>query len=358
MTEPALSTGCFVHHEGRLGGADLQAVELASHSQPSLSQILKVLAKRTHIVGVHCPCPNRGVAVDLAAPRERRARLAQALHDTMRLAAAVHAEYIVVHAFYCFVEELPADDVERMAVLRRSAGALDGGIAEYRGSERYREAQQRARDNLKALLPELTRAYPRQRILLENLNPRMGYGGIWLDEVAEIARDLGDSVGICLDVGHLALSAAALELDMADTVRRTRDLIRTLHLHQNFAGRYFVDRHWNDPGPRPDLQEVDLHLPLLACGRVIEAASAVTVSPDNSAFVGLLEGAVRYAPSDGRTSIDGEGVIAGCVPVKCLLDCVAGFSRPVLELDSRYAPLADILGEYELARRREHPVLA
>jgi sugar phosphate isomerase/epimerase len=376
MLPAALSTGCFVGHEQRLTEADLQLVELASHRESDLPVVLRALADRsTRIVGIHAPCPNRGASLDLAARGDRRGPVVEALHEAMGLADLVGADYVVVHAFYCFDGELPSDDIERMAVLRQAASAPDVGIAEYRRSPRYREAQRRATENLRALLPELQRDHPGRTLLLENLNPRVGYGGIWLDDVTQMARELGGRVGVCLDVGHLALSAAVLGLDMAETVRSARRLIRTLHVHQNFGGRYFVDRRWDETVPRTDLQELDVHLPLLASCTPVDSSAPVVVTPDNRAFAGILTGAVRYvglgpagqgvddpptgpaaALHDARRSPAGAA-LRGLVPIARLVRLVDASVRPVLELDSRYAPLDDILLEHRLAHRGEHPVL-
>jgi hypothetical protein len=59
---------------------------------------------------------------------------------------------------------------------------------------------------------------------------------------------------------------------------------------------------------------------------------------------------------DARRSPAGAA-LRGLVPIARLVRLVDASVRPVLELDSRYAPLDDILLEHRLAHRGEHPVL-
>jgi sugar phosphate isomerase/epimerase len=347
MTDIALSTGCFIGHENQLAATRLDAVELASHSADSLHRITALLLEQgTWIRGVHSPCPSRGFVPDLAATGKRSEQAAEAICDAVDLATTIGAEYVVVHAFYCNDGDLPANDAERARALRSLPSRAS--IAEYVDSERYAAARERSRSNLERVLDQLPADRP--AIVLENLNPRIGYGGILLDDVVEVATGL-DGVGVCLDVGHLVLAAAALGHDIEGQLDRARELIRVVHVSQNFAGRYFVDRWWRESRARPGLQEVDAHLPLLTGYERDEEAGESFATADNSAFEGLTMGAAVYACRPDAELIDGA-------VTQRLLSLVDSSVPRVLELDSRYAPLAEILAEYEAARSGTHPVLS
>jgi len=344
----ALSTGCFIGFEDRLERADLGPIELASHTHNTLRPVLASLGQGSaRVVGVHGPCPSRGSTLDLAADGDRWAAAANGIREAMEVADAIGARYLVIHAFYCLAADLPADDVERAIALRRQHGHRS--ISEYIRSDRYMEARERAKRNVKSLLPELRKRFPRQKIVLENLNPRFGYGGIRLGDVVAIVSEFGGDVGICLDMGHLALSATALGEQMEEGVLEAKELIWTAHIHENFAGRHFVDRHWHESASRPALQEVDTHLPFLTRYRRLEVEEASQAMTENSAFAAILDGVVHY------TSQGNGELVQGAVPVERLLSLLDPSAIRVLEFDSRYAPLDDILAEYALARQGKHP---
>jgi len=194
--------------------------------------------------------------------------------------------------------------------------------------------------NLAALVPRWRRRFPRLRLILENLNPRHGYGGIVFQDVVDIAAELGGEVGICLDVGHLTLAEAALGVDMSESVAAARDLIWSVHLHQNFAGRYCIDRHGSDALPRPLLQDVDCHLPFEATMWRGATPGGWVVGRENAAFLGVLEGPVQYVPSPGALPV------RGAVDLERWLSKVGAETQLVLELDARYVPLDDVLASY------------
>ena len=213
-TEIALSTGCFIRQEQHLAEADIQAVELSSHSEATVKDILALLqSKGSRILSVHCPCPSRGSGLNLGGEGEVWQQTARSIDEGMQIAHAVGAKYLVIHAFYCIPSELPSDDLKRAEFLRTFFGDMSQGIAEYVISNYYQECLNNAITNLKSILPTLKKKYPKQTIVIENLNPRIGYGGILLGDVQKIAESLDGEVGICLDVGHLALSAAALGIE-------------------------------------------------------------------------------------------------------------------------------------------------
>jgi sugar phosphate isomerase/epimerase len=363
MSQVGLSSGCFIGYEDHLAASAVRCIELSGHRDVPLSRILAVLEERgIQVLSVHCPCPGTSAGLNLAATGDGWLATAAALRASFEIARRYDARYIVIHAFYCLPEGLPADDGRRIDALQRlfpaasPTGAEGAAFAEYLSSEAYQQALERAVANLASLLPELQREFPRQRLVLENLNPRVGYCGIRIADVVRVAGAFGGDVGICLDLGHLTLAARALGDPMHDDLRAARDLIWTTHVHQNFAGRFFVDRTWDSPRPHPGLQEVDVHLPLLTRYRRNGQegdGGRPEVAADNSAFTGILEAAVQYAP--GGSDEDGTAV-AGAVPVEELLALLLPSANRVFELDSRYAPLAEIVDEYALACRGEHPV--
>jgi sugar phosphate isomerase/epimerase len=351
-----LSSGCFTGYEDRLAASAVRFVELSGHRDAPLSLVLAALEERgIQVLSVHCPCPGTSDGLNLAATGEGWLATAAALRASFEIARRYDARYVVIHAFYCLPQGLPADDGQRIDALQRLFP--DGtDFPGYLSSEAYQQALERAAANLASLLPGLQREFPRQRLVLENLNPRVGYCGIRIADLLQVAGAFGGDIGLCLDLGHLALAARALGDPMRDEIRAARDLIWTTHIHQNFAGRFCVDRAWDNPRPRPGLQEVDTHLPLLTRYRRDcrdGDGGRPEVAADNSAFAGILEAAVQYAPG----CPDGDGAaVAGAVPVEELLALLLPSANRVLEFDSRYAPLAEIVDEYALARRGEHPV--
>jgi Xylose isomerase-like TIM barrel. len=350
-TEIALSSGCFINQEQHLATADIHAVELSSHSEAAVKEILTTLsAKGVRILSVHCPCPSRGSGLNLGGEGESWQKTSRSIEEGMNLASAVGAKYLVIHAFYCIPNELPSDDFKRAEFLRTFFGDISQGMAEYVKSDYYRECRHNAIVNLKTILPALKKKYPKQKIVLENLNPRIGYGGILLSDVKEIAESLDGDVGICLDVGHLSLSAAALEVEFEQVIIDAKDMILTTHLHQNFSGRYCVDRNWySDVPTQVGLQEVDIHLPLTGQYRVLGKVSEENVNGDNSAFKSILQGVVQYEGSN-------NSALHPDVPVERWLSLLNRSTHRVFEFDSRYAPIKHILDEINWAQNGKHPL--
>lgn len=350
----ALSSGCFIGHENCIADAEVRRVELSGHRVDGFKYVLdQFRTSGTKVVGVHSPCPVRKAGVNLGASGALWQSAKQELFETGDIACGCHADYVLVHAFYCIPGDLPADDLARMKSLRRLF--RDGGsIAAYVASETYQSAKSQAIRNIRSLLPAWRRRFPRQKIVLENLNPRIGYGGIAFQDVADIAKRFDGDVGICLDMGHLTLAQAALGVDVRQGISEMRDLIWSAHAHDNFAGRFYVDRKWDANAADPSLQEVDIHLPFMTRYRRATSALEVHVKPDNCAFEGVLEGGVHYMRPGFATS---EPSIKGSVPVDELLRLLSPDINVVLEFDSRYAPLSELLEEYHLANRGEHPLL-
>lgn len=359
MSQVGLSSGCFIGYEEHLAAYGPRHIELSAHRDIPLARILAALEERgIQVLSVHCPCPGTSAGLNLAATGEGWLATAAALRASFEIARRYDARYVVIHAFYCLPQGLPADDGRRIEALQQlfPAGADFAAFSDSLSSEAYQQALERAVANLASLLPELQREFPRQRLVLENLNPRVGYCGIRIADVLQVAGAFGGDVGICLDLGHLALATRALGDSMRGDIRAARDLIWTTHIHQNFAGRFCVDRAWNSSQAHPGLQEVDVHLPLLTryCrGGRNGNGGRPEVAADNSAFAGILEDTVQYAPGGPG----GEGAaVAGAVPVEELLALLLPSANRVFEFDSRYAPLAEIVDEYALACRGEHPV--
>jgi sugar phosphate isomerase/epimerase len=340
----ALSTGCFIGHEGRIAASMLDAVELSSHRPEQLPSVLEALREaRTRILSIHTPCPNAGRGLDPGATAAEWGATREGLLAAGAIAREVGARYVLAHAFYCGTEGLPSGDAERMAFLRR-ADISQMPFADYVRSESYLAAKRRTAENLKSLLPTWRERFPEQAIILENLNPRHGYGGVVFEDVVDIARELDGEVKICLDIGHLTLAEKALGIDMTPSVEGAGELIVSVHVHQNFGGRYCVDRHHDAGEPRGELQDVDTHLPLDVPMWRSEDAKPLVVGAENAAFYGVLEGAAQYRRADGAPRLE------GAVEVERLLALVPSSANLVLELDARYVPLDDVLASYQRFR--------
>jgi sugar phosphate isomerase/epimerase len=339
----ALSTGCFIGHEERIAAAKLDAVELSSHRLDQLDGVLAALEQaRTRILSLHTPCPNSGQGLDPGARAGAWGFTRESLLTSGALARRVGARYVLAHAFYCS-EPLPSDDAERMARLR-AAGEAPGPFADYVRSDAYLDAKRRTIRNLKELLPTWRERFPEQTIILENLNPRHGYGGVVFQDVVDIALAVDGEVKICLDIGHLTLAEHALGVDMTESVVKARELIVSVHVHQNFGGRYCVDRYHSDDAPRGQLQDVDTHLPLDVPMWRASGAPPLVVGAENAAFASMLQGAAQYARCEGAEQVE------GAVDVERLLALVPPSAQLVLELDARYVPLAEVLESYERFR--------
>lgn len=348
----ALSSGCFIGFEDQITKSGVKAIELSGHRVERFDDVMeKVRAANIQVLSIHTPCPGRGVVLNPGATGEMWRATEQGLLEAGAIAQSCGAQYVLVHAFYCIPGDLPADDRARMKALRELFGN-GGSIAAYTNSEPYQSAKLQAISNLKGLLPSWRKFFPDQRIILENLNPRLGYGGIVFQDVADIANAFDGEIGICLDVGHLTLAQAALGQDMSNSVADARDLIWSVHAHENFGGRYAVDRRWDVASADPLLQDVDIHLPFLTRYRPSQSDSELQIQADNSAFEGIFQGGAHYVA--GATEAP---ILDGSVSVTELLGLLSDEINLVLEFDSRYAPLAEVIHEYHLADQGLHPAL-
>jgi sugar phosphate isomerase/epimerase len=349
MSEVAISSGCFINQEEQLENSGIKTIEIASHPRDRIKDIFDwVEDTQVQVFSVHAPCPGGGRDLNLACRKDHWPVVANLIRESMETAKRFEAKYVVIHAFYCIPGQFPSNDIQRMAALRRLF-ANGGSISEYIESTEYNEAKARAIENLKSIMPSLLRDFPGQRLVIENLNPRIGYGGLLIDDLVDIASAFGGDMGICLDLGHLTLTANALQRKIDNGIGIAHGLIWTTHIHQNFAGRFCVNQHWNESTPRPDLQEVDTHLPFTSRFRCREQNQPLTVSSDNSAFCDILEGVAQY------TNIKEDIKLEGSVEVELLLSKVSPSAYRVFEFDSRYAPLTDIIQEYHLGFQGNHP---
>lgn len=102
-------------------------------------------------------------------------------------------------------------------------------------------------------------------IAVENRDPVTPYlerhvYALRLDKLAEQIEAVNHpNVGICFDTGHAWLSAAYLEFDYLEGVRRIAPLVNHIHLSDNFGQPYLDQRA--DPGENLAQGLGDLHLP-------------------------------------------------------------------------------------------------
>ncbi len=349
----SLSSGCFINHESKLAeicGKETPSIELSGHMEKSLNKVIPIIKeKEIKVSSIHFPCPKAKHEINLAADEGGWKEVLQAIQENMELAKFFKAKYIIIHAFYCIPQEFPANDMER-------ATAFDGmdfdflvSMSEYRNSEMYISGINRVIDTLKKILPYLRNMFPEQKIVIENLNPRYGYGGICLEDLRCIVNALDGEVGICLDMGHLALTSYLMDISLEQEIEKTKDYILTTHIHQNFQGKLFVDRKW-DSIISENFQEVDIHLPLLAKYRITEKMDKKNIVKYNSFFAPLIKGRAEF-------SHEGENNTSMLAQIKRWIRMLDLSTPKVLEYDSRFAPIETILDEYKLAIHGEHPIL-
>ena len=336
----ALSTGCLIGNQAYL--PQINAAELSAHTEEQLYDVIAGLGlPHGSIVSVHAPCPKRPFAPNLSATGKALMDALSSIRDSAKVAEVVGAPYVILHAFYCGSDSLPQDDRARAQVMRISDHIGPQTLAQYLSSSDYLGARSRALANLKCLLPSFKREFPRQMLLLENLNPKIGYGGIRLQDVLWIVEQLDGDVGICLDIGHLHLTASVIEDDWAAAITSCYPHIHSCHVHQNFGGKYYIDRNWSDLAPIPGMQELDTHSPLTGTYRLL-GAYGDDLASENTPFASLISDVVQF-------SIDGVAPVIGTVPVRQWLSLVPDSALRILELDSRYAPLSFILAEFAAA---------
>ena len=347
--EIGLSSGCFTNMESLLASSGVETIELSSHNINRFPLIRKAITEANiNVLSVHCPSPSEGLGINLAATGDKWTENKNVLLTAFKTASEFNAKYIIAHAFYC-IDALPSNDIDRMKALREFSNAAES-VDQYVTSKRYLDARERAKTNIKNIINELRKKFPNQKLIIENLNPRVGYGGIRIEDIRYITEGVEDDVGICLDIGHLELANSALGRDMSNEIHKIKDNIKSCHIHQNFGGRYAIDEYWNEGATsKRKLQEVDTHLPLLSKYKIGKQIETNEITEDNSAFRELLANSVYY-------SADDEDFVTGTVPVEDIMKMVPSDANRILEYDSRFAPLENIIWEYNLFKRNKHPV--
>lgn len=350
----SLSSGCFINHEkefSQLSKREIPFIELSGHNSDSLKKVIPIIEEKgINISSIHAPCPKLSHEINLAVGDSRKfEEVKNVISKNLEVAHYFKAPYVVIHAFYCLTNDFAASDIERAKAFETIPINNSYTLNEYRNSEIYQNSILRTINNLKKLIPELKKEFPNIKILLENLNPRFGYGGICLEELRTITTEVDGEVGICLDLGHLALVSKLVENDIELEIKKVKDLVLSAHVHQNFMGEYFVDRKWNMEESE-FLQETDIHFPLLAKYNIIRNLEKEPVSKYNSFLSSVIKGCVQYSSVNGNSSKVAENI-------RDWLKILNRDTLKVLEYDSRFAPLDFILWEYQMANEGLHPLI-
>jgi len=339
MGQTALSSGCFISHEEelvKLAKNKNSAIELSGHTKASLAKILPIVQETNlKVPSVHFACPKGDCEMNLGAKPAQFDYNSNLIEDTFLLAKQFDSQYIIMHAFYLF-SDFPSNDIERAKSFEKLPIDLNLNLQQYRRSEQYQQCLQNAVINLKELCFRMKPQFGNQKILIENLNPRYGYGGIMIEDLLKIAEDLDGAVGICLDVGHYALMSKLSNIDHKKEIESIKDFIKSVHVHTNLLGEYCV-MHKYGKSDGVDMQEIDIHFPVSATIRKKE--NQFLVEPYNSLFQDILKGEVSF---------DGHGIKMekNIAMLKDWLSCLNEETNMVLEYDSRFVPLEFILSEY------------
>lgn len=348
MSLMGISTGCFIGNECRIRTSEIEAVEISRHNPLLLKWMLSTFEQqRVVTLSVHCPHNNACRGLNVSAEGDEWRVTEKEIYNSMELAARLNAKFVVIHAFYVSPGLLPTHDNERMKYLRLFN--IDMYISDYVYSEIYQQACNRAEKNLKSLLPSLVRRFPKQKLLMENINPRIGYVFFRISDLRQLATSLGGDIGICLDLGHLHLSETILPENVESEFTNIRDLVHVVHIHQNFGGKYGFDRQLGDPDSQSGIQELDTHAPLKARYNVIDNTVPWETTAENRPFENTLKAAVVYTP-------DSKGTVVGSVPIQKYLSLLPLTAIRILEYDSRYTPLDVLLKDYSDARTGKHEV--
>ena len=216
-----------------------------------LHSLRPVLQGRT--VSVHATCPATECFPSLAG--EDAGVIEQSNRDldaTLETALLFGADIVVVHPGYATHRAIPADEDRRKAMLTGAEFRADIRVKEgaicgpgYAATERYRAFLERTLANL---APFCRRCAGRGvGLAVENLNPRVGYLIQTPDDVIEAVQRL-PAAGICLDIGHLWISAQVYGFGFREGVRRILDTGRVVsaHLHSNHAAGQGAARYTDD----------------------------------------------------------------------------------------------------------------
>ncbi len=114
-------------------------------------------------------------------------------------------------------------------------------------------------------LRSMANEYPEILIAIENARPYLVHSpycyGESLESLGEIVREIDcRNVGIALDVGHLFMASEFYGFDPIAAVRDVRDLVRHVHIHDNFGGA--VHHHETRQTHQIPFGRGDAHMPV------------------------------------------------------------------------------------------------
>ena len=342
-----LSSGCFTNYEERFLSytkKQIPAIELTGHNRDGFEKIISHCKKEgMDIKSVHTPIPQGKTTLNIGCHLDRYKEVEHAVLQYVSTASDIGVNYVLFHAFYTFENDLPSGDIERIRQLDTLTVTSDS-INAYVESKTYKNGIKNVIRNLKGMMPKIRAVNNKAVIILENLTPRIGYGGLFIKDLKHIADQFDGDVGICLDMGHLHLTGSVFGMDLTSEIVQAREHILSSHIHQNFSGCYAVDRKWNEEHAQPGLQDVDIHMPLTGKYQIIGAIEPSDVYANNAPFKEKLKGVVQFAPENNLAT-------TGSVPWGKWTEILDKNTIRILELDSRYAPLDYILQEYQECNR-------
>lgn len=227
------------------------------------------------VISVHACCPATEYFPNFGSTDPRVIRTSfEDMEATLRTALRFGASVVVLHAGYVTDLAMPAQYARRKAILdqeefrsdiRHPEGAICG--PEYPFQPHYRQHADTARHHLVTLARRFAEAGV--ALAVENLNPRVGYLFQTPEEMAELAR-LDPALHLCLDAGHLYISAYVYGFDYLEGIRTiaATGKVLTTHLHSNrSASGRFQDDHANFyDNTFPDKEIIDI---LSACGAAL-----------------------------------------------------------------------------------------
>jgi sugar phosphate isomerase/epimerase len=222
------------------------------------------------VLSCHACCPSTDFFPNLASadPGVLRQSLKD-MESTLATALDFGAKIVVLHAGYVTDSAMPSTYAARKTVLsrpeflkdiRHAEGAICG--PDYCETPHYMGYAERAKERLVSLARRYAEAGV--RLAAENLNPRVGYLFHTPWEMAALAA-LDSDLWLCLDVGHLYISAFAYGFDFLEGVREiaATGKVATCHIHANSSGPgVFRDDHESMDSPGFPLEEVlDILIP-------------------------------------------------------------------------------------------------
>lgn len=221
----------------RLRAAGVEGLEFGSIGRWDGAAESTLRASAPHVLlHNYFPPPQQGFDLNLAsADPDIRSRSTALVERALALSEELGAPFYAVHAGFA------ADPI-----------GFEG--TSYTFPEVVRAAVEPAYDRFVRAIGHLA-GFARERgvaLLVENNSCPLRWKGVPFmctpEDAARLFQDVGDDVGLLLDVGHLLVSARTYGFDPARFVQVHRDRIRALHLHENDGTR---DTH--DPMQRGGL---------------------------------------------------------------------------------------------------------